>query len=365
MNKIRPDFNRITTTLKNQEPDRVPLAEVAIDYKIMSQYLGREVRDDDVAAQVEFWTQAGYDYILLTVGLMRPGGVTQDSQISKVIQKSLVEEQKEQDEEAWNVWKKARIHSPADLESFPWEKAAILDFSKFYEVQQFLPEGMKIIAASGKIFTLTWMLMGFENFGVSLKLDSAFTREVIERVAKIQLDGLRKVVSLPNVAAVWAVDDIAFRTGPIIHPRELRKYIFPWYEEFSRVCHEHGLYFFFHTDGIVWDFIEDLIALGVDALHPIDPTCMDIFSLKHKVGSRLTLIGNISNQLLEEGTPDEVAALTKQLLREVAPGGGYCLGSGNSVPDWAKIENYKAMIETVFQYGYYPINIPDSNKFEY
>ena len=362
MSLPKPDFNRIVTTLHHQEPDRVPLAEVAIDYKIMSQFLGREVRDDDVAAQVEFWTKAGYDYILLTVGLMRPGGVTQDSQISKVIQKSLVTDNEEQDEEAWNVWKKARIQSPSDLESFPWEKAALLDFSKFYEVQQYLPEGMKIIATSGKIFTLTWMLMGFENFGVNLKLDPDFTGEVIERVAKIQLDGLKRVVSIPNVAAVWAVDDIAFGTGPIIHPRELRKHIFPWYEEFGRICHEQGQYLFFHTDGIVWDFIEDLIALGVDALHPVDPTCMDIAALKRRVHGRLALIGNISNQLLEEGTPDEVSELTKQRLREVAPGGGYCLGAGNSVPDWAKIENYKAMIKTALQFGRYPINIPDASN---
>lgn len=358
MDQPQPNFNRIITTLHHQEPDRVPLAEVAIDYKIMSQFLGREVRDEDVAAQVEFWTRAGYDYTLLTVGLMRPGGVTQDSQISKVIQRSLVSGE-EQDEDSWNVWKKSRIHSPADLETFPWEKAALLDFGKFYEVQDILPDGMKVVATSGKIFTLCWMLMGFENFGVSLKLDPEFAGEVIERVARIQLDGLKQVVSLPNVAAVWAVDDIAFGTGPIIHPHELRKYFFPWYEEFGKICHDHGLYFFFHTDGIVWDFVEDLIALGVDALHPVDPTCMDIVELKRKVGGRLALIGNISNQLLEEGTPEQVAALTRQRLREVAPGGGYCLGSGNSVPDWARIENYRAMIATGLQYGSYPISISE------
>ena len=86
---------------------------------------------------------------------------------------------------------------------------------------------------------------------------------------------------------------------------------------------------------------------------------MDIAELTRKVSGRLALIGNISNQLLEEGTPAEVAALTRKRLREVAPGGGYCLGSGNSVPDWAKVENYKAMIETGLQYGSYPISFPD------
>ena len=110
--------SRVEAALNHQEPDRVPLAEAAIDYKIMSQFLGHPVLDEDVASQVEFWTKAGYDYALFTVGLMRPGGVTQDSQISKVIQDTLAKE--DVDEEAWNVWKKARIHiiTPAFYNKF-------------------------------------------------------------------------------------------------------------------------------------------------------------------------------------------------------------------------------------------------------
>jgi uroporphyrinogen decarboxylase len=351
----RPDFDRLEAALHHQEPDRVPLAEAAIDYKIMSQFLGKPVTDDDVASQVEFWTKAGYDYVLLTVGLMRPGCVTQDSRISRVIQDTLAKE--DVDEDAWNVWKKARIHNEADFEAFPWDLARRLDFSKFYEAQKYLPEGMKIIATSGKIFTLSWMLMGFENFGISLKLNPGFARQVIDSIARIQLDGLRQVVRIPNVAAVWAVDDIAFGTGPIISPMDLRAFIFPWYEEFSQICRDNGQYLFFHTDGVVWELLEDLIALGVDALHPIDPTCMDIIQVKEKVKGRLSIIGNISTQLLEEGTPEEVSSLTRLRLRQVAPGGGYCLGSGNSVPDWAKIENYRAMIDTGLCYGRYPIVI--------
>ena len=56
---MRPDFGRVVTTLHHEEPDRVPLAEAAVDYSIMSQFLGRPVVDGDLAAQVDFWTQAG------------------------------------------------------------------------------------------------------------------------------------------------------------------------------------------------------------------------------------------------------------------------------------------------------------------
>jgi uroporphyrinogen decarboxylase len=354
----RPDFERVISTLHHEEPDRVPLAEAAVDYEIMSQFLGREVTDGDLVSQVEFWSRAGYDYMLLTVGMMRPGRVTEDSQISKVIQHVLLEDTGDEDsDDAWNLWKRPRIHTEEDFDTFPWEEAAKLDFSKFHKVQPHLPDGMKIIATSGKIFTMTWMLMGFENFAVNLKLKPQFVAKVFEKVAQIQLAGLKQIVSVPNVAAVWAVDDVAFGTGPMVSPRAIRDYVFPWYEEFGKICHDNGLYLFFHSDGVLGSLVEDLIALGVDALHPIDPTCMDIEEVKKEVGDRLCLIGNISNEILEVGTPEEVAELTKKRLKALAPGGGYCLGSGNSVPYWAKIENYRAMIETGLRYGRYPINI--------
>ena len=83
---------------------------------------------------------------------------------------------------------------------------------------------------------------------------------------------------------------------------------------------------------------------------------MDIEEVKRKVGDRLCLVGNISNEILAEGTPEEVAALTRSRLKALGPGGGYCLGSGNSVPDWARFENYLAMRETTLRHGAYPIS---------
>jgi uroporphyrinogen decarboxylase len=272
--------------------------------------------------------------------------------IEEYLLRDAIEERYKDD---WNIWAKPRIHTEADLEAFPWEALAALDLSRFYEVQPHLPDGMKIIATSGKIFTTSWMLMGFENFGVSLKRNRRFVRGVIERVGQIQLDGVRRIAAIPNVAAVWAVDDIACGTGPLISPRDLRTELFPWYQEFGKLCHQNDLYFFFHSDGVLWDLLDDLTALGIDALHPIDPTCMDIEVVKRKLRGRVSIIGNISNQLLEEGTPGQVAELVKRRLRTVAPGGGYCLGAGNSVPEWAKLENYKAMIETCLAHGHYPI----------
>jgi len=82
---------------------------------------------------------------------------------------------------------------------------------------------------------------------------------------------------------------------------------------------------------------------------------MDIVKMKREYGDRISLVGTVPNELLRSGTVEEVKEYTRHLLREVAPGGGYCVGSGNSVPVWAKFANYMAMRETTLKQGSYPI----------
>ena len=84
---------------------------------------------------------------------------------------------------------------------------------------------------------------------------------------------------------------------------------------------------------------------------------MDIIDVKERYGDRIWVVGNVANELLRSGTPAEVEERVKELIRTVASGGGYCLGSGNSVPDWAKFENYMAMRGAGLNYGSYPISI--------
>lgn len=355
---IRPDFERIRKTVRHEEPDRVPLGDNYVAYPIQSTFLGREVTAEDLEGQLEFWLKAGYDFIPITVGMMAPGKVTQESTISRVIREVMLKDTPDADDEkSWSLERSSFIHSRADFEKFPWDIAGKVDISKFYRVKNMLPEGMKVVALSGKIFTLTWMLMGFNNFALSLTMDEELVGDVFHKVAEIQFQSLEEIFEMPHVGAVWVIDDLAFGTGPIISPQGFRDHLFPWYRKMAARCHDNNLLFFMHSDGDLTMLMEDLIGLGLDLLHPIDPTCMDIVRVKEKYGDRLCLVGNVSNELLRSGTPAEVEKAVKELLRTVAPGGGYCLGSGNSIPDWARFENYMAMREATLRYGTYPIQI--------
>jgi uroporphyrinogen decarboxylase len=75
--------------------------------------------------------------------------------------------------------------------------------------------------------------------------------------------------------------------------------------------------------------------------------------MKKEYGERICLLGNVSNELLSTATPDDVQDEVKRLIDKVGPGGGYAIGSGNSVPDWARFENYMAMRNTALAHGWY------------
>jgi len=100
--------------------------------------------------------------------------------------------------------------------------------------------------------------------------------------------------------------------------------------------------------------LDDLIACGVNALHPIEPKAMDIVELKGRVQGKLCLIGNIDlGYTLTRGTPAEVEAEVRTRIAALAPGGGYCVGSSNTVTEYVPLANFRAMVEATRRWGRY------------
>ena len=180
------------------------------------------------------------------------------------------------------------------------------------------------------------------------------------RVGEIQCAVLRRLVKLPGVVAVWYGDDLGYTEALMASPRVLRQYFFPWMEELAAIAHQAGMPFIMHSDGRLWEVLDDLIALGVEAIHPIEPKAMDIYELKQKYGDRLALFGNIDlgyTRIPGTGRPEDVRAEVRQRIKDLAPGGGYGVSSGAGVTRYVSMENFNAMREATFEYGRYPIRL--------
>jgi len=163
----------------------------------------------------------------------------------------------------------------------------------------------------------------------------------------------RVIVNLQETGIdfLWLGDDIAFNAGPLFSPEVFRNIFLPYGRRVAEII---GVPWVFHSDGNLMPILEDLLSLGMAGLHPIQPNAMDIEALKRKYGERLCLWGNIDLEYtLTRGTPEEVKALVRRRIEIVGRGGGYILGSSNSITPYCKPENVLAMADAVRQYGWY------------
>jgi hypothetical protein len=78
----------------------------------------------------------------------------------------------------------------------------------------------------------------------------------------------------------------------------------------------------------------------------------DMAKAKAVLGNNCGISGNVPTSLLLTGTPADVKAYCKNLIETCGKGGGYMLAAGASA-DNPKMENLKAMIESVKEYGVY------------
>jgi uroporphyrinogen decarboxylase len=114
-----------------------------------------------------------------------------------------------------------------------------------------------------------------------------------------------------------------------------------------------------HTCGATYWIMGDLVDVGVDVVHPLQPTAAgneDPVKIKRDFGDRLVFYSNIANQtVLPHGTPADVAEEVKNKIRALAPGGGYILSGGHNIQADVPPENVVALFDTAYEYGRYPI----------
>lgn len=339
----RNDFSRVRQALLLQgPPDRVPLWELHVDHEVQQAFLGKPIASE--ADEAQFWTEAGYDYVPVSAGLLAVGGVLSGEAARVKSYRYSVYADAER-EITWAAEGQGVIRTDEDFERFPWPAPEDLTLDHVERMVAALPPGMGVIVVIGKIFTPVWMLMGFEGFSEACAFNPGLVAKMFARIGQLQIDCFLRAAKLPGVVGLWMSDDIAYGQGMLVSPTLLRKHLFPWYRQLGEVLRAAQMPYIFHSDGNLWPVMDDLIACGFNALHPIEPKAMDARELKARVGDRLCLLGNIELDRLARGTPEEIRRMTRRNIDELGVGGGYCVGSSNSVTYYVPLRNYLAMIE--------------------
>ncbi len=199
----------------------------------------------------------------------------------------------------------------------------------------------------------TWLSMGLENFSVALFENRTFVETVLDRYVDWAVIVAERVCEMGFDVFV-STDDMAFKTAPFFSPKVFRDLVLPRYQ---RIRQKITLPWIIHSDGNLLPFVDDLLSVGISAIHPNEKGALDIRMMKERYGKRICLVGNVDLNILGMGTPSEVDDEVRQLVRDVGPGGGYMVSSGNSLAGYLLPENVLAMSEAVKKYGKYPLSV--------
>ena len=193
--------------------------------------------------------------------------------------------------------------------------------------------------------------MGLKTMSYALYDDLSLLNKILDIYTDWQAQVIEKLIRI-GFDFIWAADDLAYKTGPMIAPQMFRDVFLPKMRKVAEVMTVPWIY---HSDGNIIPLLDDLLSLGMNGLHPIEPGAMDIFQMKKDYGDRICLIGNIDINTLGMGTKQEVEDEVKEKISKIGKGGGYIISSSNSIPDYVKTENVIAMAEAIQKYGKYPL----------
>lgn len=359
---------RILTALACGEPDQVPVFELAINESSIVK-LGKHFTDDlppvKHVSKMTLEDKVKYvDLLALILTELGNDGIS----TTLIISKEPAGEELARDKYGTTYMLSevgeplpvgGPVKGPEDLSKVAGIEPDPVDFLMLeYMIQKMGSDVAHFLGVPGP-FRTSWQLMGGMD---DLLLAYIRNPDFVLDLARIATDFNKAAVEMAadrGAHAITLQGDLAFNTSTLMSPDQYRKFLKPFTAEIIDFAHEKGLKVIKHSDGNLWPILEDLVEVGFDGLHPIQPQCMEIKEVKESIQGRTALVGNIDcSFLLPFGTEEEVERTVAETIQVAAPGGGYIISSSNTIHPGVKAENYIAMVRAAKKYGKYPIDIP-------
>ena len=204
------------------------------------------------------------------------------------------------------------------------------------------------------IFECAWALRGYEQLLIDMVTDPARANCVLAFPFHYHKAVTQRLVRM-GVDMIWLGDDVGGQTSMLMSPKMWRTYLKPRMAELigSLRAINPRVKIAYHTDGVVYPIIPELIEIGVDVLNPIQPMAMDPIQLKNDYGAMLCFWGSMDIQrTIPYGTPDEVRDEVLLRLRTIGRNGGLLIGPTHNLQLDTPLENFWAMVNTIKETPY-------------
>ena len=358
MKNLKPDKEAFRQVMLGRgSSSRVHFTEIHIDTDIIEYFAKKFNREwihpslaEDKKSQeaaitnyIECWYRLGYDYVRFTSDFIF------SARLHFPVKKRVGEDTSplSRGRRNWVEQGKGIITSWQDFEEYDWPSLDEVAVWPLEFASKKLPEGMGIFASEGGVLeALCDKLFGIETLSYLLYDNPKLVKEAADRVGELILGAYSKAIGLDNLIGFFQGEDMGFKTATLISPDALKEYILPWHKRFARLAHDNGLLYVLHNCGYCESIMEDLIEdVKIDGKQSFEDSIMPVTEFKEKYGDRVSVLGGVDMNKLCQLKEEELRHYVRSILDECMPGGGYALGSGNSIANYVPPENYLTMLD--------------------
>jgi len=337
---FEPDYRHFDSVMKNNRPTRLPLYEHIVCPTIMEQ-----IMDNQFASLIsgtgtdlseffrnycDFFKQMTYDV------------VSYEECITSVLP----------EHGALSGGKAGPIQSRADFERYPWDEVPAMFWAaaapRFDALAAAMPPGMRAVGGIGNgVFEISEDLVGLEYLPFMQVDDPELYSDLFNKIGDMMCTIWREFLDKysDTFVACRFGDDLGFKSSLLTNPSTIRDHILPQYKRIIDLVHGYGKPFLFHSCGCIFQVMDDIIALGIDAKHSNEDAIAPFDRWIQDYGDQIALLGGFDMDFLCSQSETEIyKAVVEQGKRFRQSASGYALGSGNSIPDYVPIANYLAMV---------------------
>jgi uroporphyrinogen-III decarboxylase len=149
--------------------------------------------------------------------------------------------------------------------------------------------------------------------------------------------------------------DICWATGSNMGPARFEEWVGPEIRQACDMVRGAGKYITFYTLGRIGELMDCMVDAGPHMIATFETNEGDITlgEARRRYGDRVCLMGNFDCVVLSRGSVEDARREARRCLDEAMAGGGYIMGTGDEVPADARMDNLRAMVEVVQEYGGY------------
>ena len=250
------------------------------------------------------------------------------------------------------LWEEHMVKGPAELPALrhlipPVDPGLADDYHGWEAVIG--EDGVTRCALWGPIDNQVGRVISVEDLRVAYLQDRSFADELVGLFWNQILDQIQALLDagVRFFRFPWYWSSISTGWSPAIY----RDWFLPMIKEQTDQVHRRGGLVLFYDDGKCMDILPFLTEAGIDILETCTPPPVGDFDLpeaKRLYGDRMAFMGYVDLiYVLQHGTVEQVRDTVREACEVGGKGGGFILGTSDSIREGTPIEN----IDAYFKYG--------------